>query len=107
MALADGEMPDGIREIRDFVARTWNDGDTEWIFVNTHEHEELSPGAYSIALEGAYEWPMQYQDLQYQGKAPSPAGWDIQIMTGWCLAVYPKQPDDLDDFIWDRPLHME
>lgn len=94
MSLRDAEIPEGIRDIRDFVARTWNDGDTEWIFVNAHQHEGLSEGAYSIALEGAYEWPMRYQELRHESKAPDPDGWYIECLNGWCLAVYPDRPDD-------------
>jgi hypothetical protein len=116
VALADSEMPDGIREIRDFVAKTWNDGDIEWIWVNAADHEQLSRGAYSVALEGAYEWPFQYQELKHEGKAPSPDGWNIECLNGWCLAVYPdKPPDDededsreeFDDYLWDRPAYMD
>ena len=115
MALSTAEMPDGIREIRDFVARTWNSGDTEWIFVNTADHEELSQGAYSVALEGSYEWPFQYQELKHKGEAPSPEGWHIECLNGWCLAVYPDGPgedgtmtdEEWDDALWERPADMD
>lgn len=112
MALADSEMPAGIREIRDYVASTFNAGSTRDIWVNTHDHEELSPGAYSIALEGCYEWPFAYQEAKHEGKAPSPDGWYIECLNGWCLAVYPdKSPEQLDDEwddnIWGRPAYME
>jgi hypothetical protein len=109
VALTASEMPEGIRQIRDFIAKKWNDGDTEWIWVNTADHEGLSLGAYSIALEGVYEWPMWYQQLKYEGKAPDPKGWHIECLNGWCLAVYPESPpeDDSDDYIWDRPVYMD
>ncbi len=115
MALTDSEMPEGIRQIRDYVAKTWNDGDTRDIWVNTADHEELSRGAYSIALEGAYEWPFEYQDQKHEGKAPDPDGWYIECLNGWCLAAYPTDSpvademddDTWDDNIWGRPAYMD
>lgn len=91
MALADNDIPAELRKVRDFIAKAFNGGDTRDIWVNTADHEQLSEGAYSIALEGAYEWPFQYQELRYKGEAPDPRGWYLECLNGWCLAAYPER----------------
>lgn len=110
MALADSEIPAELLKVRNFIAETFNGGNTRDIWVNTADHEQLSEGAYSIALEGAYEWPILYQELRYEGKAPDPKGWYLECKNGWCLAAYPEHQEtdeEFDDYLWERPAYME
>jgi hypothetical protein len=79
-------LPDGVAEIARAVAELVHAPVTELI-IEDHRHEGLRPGAYSIAFEGAGDWP-----VTYAATASPPAGWLVEAYTSWCLAVYPVQP---------------
>lgn len=56
------------------------------LFVADHTHEEVPEGDWTIAYEGAYDWPHAY--LQ---KQQAPAGWGFEALEGWCLLIYPTK----------------
>lgn len=66
------------------------------LFVADHTHEELSEGAFSIAYEGAYEWPYLFMRDVNDGKVSVPPGWLLEPGTGWFLAVYPAVQASLE-----------
>lgn len=61
-------------------------------FLAPWSHEQLSRGAWSIALEGDYEWPHHFTAWAAAGGA-TPAGVHLEVYTGWCLALYPVRED--------------
>lgn len=56
------------------------------LFVADHTHEDVSEGSWTIAYEGAYEWPMSFIPKH----RPAPAGWGFECQAGWCLLMYPE-----------------
>lgn len=61
------------------------------LFVGDHTHEELSPGAWSIAYEGwpgDTPWPiLAAEDLR--GSAAG-EGWHVEPLTSWALGIFPE-----------------
>lgn len=62
------------------------------------DHEDMSPGCWSIAAEGVYEpvadcWPMVVCNAAYEARnTPGHplSGVFLEPMTGWSLGVYPN-----------------
>ncbi|QDP44271.1 hypothetical protein KGG70_gp13 [Streptomyces phage Celia] len=57
-------------------------------FLADHDHEGLSEGSWSIALEGAGEWPMAVADRQFEEPDWLPEGVFVEPIASWCLGVY-------------------
>lgn len=82
------ELAPGVRTIAQQVAK--HIGTTPGrLVIGDAYHEELSEGAYSIAYEGAYEWPYTFTTDVYEGKITIPGGWHLECLTGWAIACYP------------------
>jgi hypothetical protein len=66
------------------------------LFVATHDHEGLRPGAFSIAFEGSdVPWPVHFTDRVFSGYFPDvPANIYIEPGSSWYLAVYPPEGAD-------------
>lgn len=59
-------------------------------FLADHTHECLSEGAYSLALEGAYDWPFDVHP-SYSGKGIGDTpGVYMEPGTGWRMDLYPQ-----------------
>src|SRR4051812_17756667 len=57
-------------------------------FLADHTHENLGAGAYSLALEGDYEWPYGIADHIAAAGLTTPGAF-LEPLTGWCLGIYP------------------
>jgi hypothetical protein len=62
--------------------------DAGYFFLADHDHEGLSEGAWSLALEGHPEWVFEVTE-----KAGSEPEWlpgvFLEPVTSWCLGIYP------------------
>lgn len=92
--LTAAQMPHDILEIVEMVAEFLGLG-TDDLFVADHTHEELSEGAYSIAYEGAYEWPFRFTNAVFEHDVTVPDGWHLEAGTGWYLACYPDDDEPI------------
>jgi len=91
-------IPDTIREtvatlmaaVRYGVTMADTARDLGGAFLADHTHECLSAGAYSLALEGAYEWPFEVHPA-YSGKGIGPTdGVTLSVPNGWRMDLYPE-----------------
>ena len=73
-----------VRAVADFL-----DVPVADLFVADHTHELLPPGSYSVAYEGAYDWPFRYVNAVYVGTRPGAAGYWLECGAGWLLIAYP------------------
>lgn len=78
-----------VREVAKVCAATLGVA-VEDLFIAGHAHEGLAPGAYSIAFEGAYDWPQQVSVRQFE-PGVLPEGVFVEPINGWALAVYPGE----------------
>jgi hypothetical protein len=83
-------VPADVATIAAVLAR-FLDVDPAELFVADHTHEELRPGAYSIALEGhEHDWPFSFTcALRERDDLVVPAGWFLEPQTGWLLGLFP------------------
>lgn len=71
------------------------DVDRTNFFVADHTHEELSPGAFSIACEGIngdLTWTSLASAAQFWPVSPYGPGIHVEALTSWAIALYPS-PD--------------
>ncbi|WLW38617.1 hypothetical protein [Streptomyces phage Verabelle] len=62
--------------------------DAGYFFLADHNHEGLSEGAWSLALEGAGEWVFEVSEKA--GREPEwLPGVFLEPVTSWCLGIYP------------------
>ncbi|QMP84614.1 hypothetical protein KGG93_gp72 [Streptomyces phage Endor2] len=62
--------------------------DKGYFFLADHNHEGLSEGAWSLALEGAGEWVFEVSEKA--GREPEwLPGVFLEPVTSWCLGIYP------------------
>ena len=66
------------------AAEEWSEG----LFLADHNHECLSEGAYSLALEGAYDWPFRVGRIERD--AFRTFGMHVEVGTGWRMDLYPN-----------------
>ncbi len=89
------DTPENVRAVVAAAARLTGIPEDEF-FVRDHEHEQLSPGAFSIAFEGwvdpdpkrSTEWPYLVSQSQHVTPDPYP-GLFLEPLSHWGLAVYP------------------
>src|SRR5262249_25546428 len=62
------------------------------LIIEDHRHENLRPGAYSIAYEGASDWPYRFTVAAQNGVSTLPDGWTVEAGASWYLALYPDSP---------------
>lgn len=63
--------------------------ETPEFFLADHNHEELTPGAWSIAYEGWWgENPWTYEVTMYGPIEGLPEGVFLEPVASWCLGVY-------------------
>lgn len=84
------EVPAPVAEFARQVAE-FTDSPEGDVFVADHTHEEVSEGSWTIALEGAYEWPHYLTEAYYKGEFTAPEGWTFEPYTGWCMIGYPSK----------------
>jgi hypothetical protein len=62
--------------------------DKGYFFLADHNHEGLSEGAWSLALEGHPEWVFEVTEKQHAEPEWLP-GVFLEPVTSWCLGIYP------------------
>lgn len=60
-------------------------------FLADHTHECLSDGAWSLALEGAYDWPHLFHGYQWETGAAATPGVYTEPGAGWRMDLYPEE----------------
>lgn len=66
------------------------------LFVADHRHEGLREGAFSIAFEGDYDWPIRFAERCYRAARGNGLeswwpGRSLEPLSGWALGAYPAQ----------------
>lgn len=73
--------------VRDLVAEKLAVDPAE-MFLADHTHEGLSPGSWSLAFEGMYEWPFLItEDVHTHPGKYGPVF--LEVGAGWRLHIYP------------------
>ncbi len=76
--------------VRKFVAAHFGLEESDF-FLADHTHEGLSPGAWSLAMEGWDDWSLRISALQWQEGSGVPQDVFLEPIASWCLGIYPKQ----------------
>jgi hypothetical protein len=80
------------RKVLDEITKLWPVGEgQDGPNLRDHDHEDLSPGSWSIDWEGGdapYDWTFLFVDRQYESRT-IPAGVFIEPINGVILGVYP------------------
>ena len=82
--------PPAVEAVVDAIVKQfpWMD-----LFVADHNHGDASEGAWSIAYEGHYDWPVEFTAAQHRVRT-APASMFLEPIAGWCLGVYPTTDAD-------------
>jgi len=79
---------DEARQVRSLIAEMFFATPDE-MFMADHNHECLTPGAWSIAFEGGpYCWPQVFSDAIYAKEVALPAGIWMEAINSCTVGLY-------------------